>query len=56
MAVSYGAVAPINPEAWAIVDGKLYLNFDEPTQGQWEKDTAGNIIKADANWPGVLSE
>ena len=56
MAVAHGAVAPINPEAWAIVDGKLYLNFDQPTQAQWDQDKPGHIKKANANWPGVLSE
>ena len=50
-----GTVAPANPTAWLLVEGKLYLNFDKPTQEQWKRDIPGNIEKADANWPRVLS-
>lgn len=56
LAVAHKTIAPINPESWAIIEGKLYLNFDKPTQEQWKKDIPGNIKKADANWPGVLAE
>ena len=55
-AVAAGAVAPTNPAVWMLVDGKLYLNFDKPTREQWKRDIPGHIKKADANWPGVLSE
>ncbi|MEO1673682.1 MAG: YHS domain-containing (seleno)protein [Cyanobacteria bacterium J06631_2] len=53
-AVSQGYTAPIDPQAWKIVDDKLYLNFNEDIQGRWEKDIPGNIQKADSNWPEVL--
>ena len=55
-AVAAGTVAPSNPTAWMLVEGKLYLNSDEPTQERWKRDIPGNIEKADANWPGVLSD
>lgn len=54
-AVSQGYTAPIDPNAWAIVDDQLYLNFNRNVQRRWERDIPGNIAKADANWPGVLS-
>ncbi|NES87114.1 MAG: YHS domain-containing protein [Moorea sp. SIO2B7] len=54
-AVSQGYTAPIDPEAWKIVNGKLYLNFNKRVQKQWERDIPGNIAKADQNWPGVLN-
>ena len=54
-AVSQGYTAPIDPEAWKIVEGKLYLNYDQRVQDRWAKDIPGNIAKADANWPGVLA-
>jgi pyruvate/2-oxoglutarate dehydrogenase complex dihydrolipoamide dehydrogenase (E3) component len=38
----------------AIVDGRLYLNYNFEIQRKWEKDISGHIKKADANWPGVL--
>ncbi len=54
-AVSQGNTAPIDPNAWKIVDGKLYLNYNKSVQRTWEKDIPGNIAKADRNWPGVLN-
>lgn len=55
-AVSQGYTADIDPEAWKIVDGKLYLNYNQSIQKKWSKDIPGNIAKADQNWPSVLSE
>lgn len=52
--VALGSAPPIDPAAWSIVDGKLYLNYNLPTRATWEKDIPGYIRKADANWPGVL--
>jgi YHS domain-containing protein len=54
--VALGSAPPIDPAAWSIVDGKLYLNFNLPTRATWEKDIPGYIRKADANWPGVLEK
>jgi YHS domain-containing protein len=53
-AVAQGYTASIDPEAWKIVDGKLYLNYDEEVQDKWEQDIPGFIEKANTNWPGVL--
>lgn len=55
-AVSQGYTASIDPNAWRIVDGKLYLNYSKSVQRRWERDIPGNINKADANWPGVLAD
>jgi len=52
-AVSQGYSAKIDPEAWKIVDGKLYLNYSKGVQQRWQADMAGNIAKGDANWPKV---
>ena len=54
-AVSQGYTAAVDPTAWAIVDGRLYLNFDARIQNRWQQDIPGNIAKADQNWPGVLT-
>ncbi|PZD71199.1 hypothetical protein C1752_07475 [Acaryochloris thomasi RCC1774] len=54
-AVKKGTTAPIDPQAWKIVDGKLYLNLNPSIQKRWQKDIPGNIAKADENWPNVLS-
>ena len=50
-AVSKGRTASIDPEAWKIVDGRLYLNYSKGVQKKWEQDVPGNIVKADRNWP-----
>ena len=54
-AVSEGYTAAIDPTAWKIVDGKLYLNFNARIQRRWEQDIPGKIARANQNWPGVLS-
>jgi hypothetical protein len=46
---------PIDPSAWRIVDGRLYLNFSQDVQRDWEKDIPGFIGKGDHNWPGLES-
>lgn len=53
-AVSQGYTAKGDPQAWKIVDGKLYLNYNRDVQKTWSKNVATNIAKADANWPKVL--
>ena len=53
-AVAKGYTASTVPEAWAIVDGKLYLNYSLGVQKRWRKDIPGYIKRADRNWPSVL--
>jgi hypothetical protein len=52
-AVSRGYTADTDPEAWKIIDGKLYLNYSKSVQRKWETDIPGNVAKADGNWPGL---
>ncbi len=54
-AVSQGYTADIDPEAWKIEDGRLYLNYSLDVQKKWATDIPGNIAKADANWPKLLA-
>lgn len=55
-AVSQGYTAPSDPQAWRVVDGKLYLNYSEDVQKKWVRDIPGFIAKADTNWPKVLEK
>ena len=55
-AVSQGYTASTVPEAWKIVDGKLYLNYSKGVQATWEQNIPGNIQSANANWPAVLDK
>jgi YHS domain-containing protein len=44
----------IDPEAWRIVDGKLYLFFGKGGLEQdWDPNPAAVVEKADANWPAI---
>lgn len=54
-AVSQGYTAAGNPNNWRIVDGKLYLNYNDEIQTRWEGDIPGHIRSANGNWPNVLS-
>lgn len=55
-AVSQGYTADIDPEAWKIVGGRLYLNYSKSVQTRWQQDIPGNIAKGDANWPSIRAE
>jgi YHS domain-containing protein len=50
-AVSEGHTATIDPEAWKIVNSKLYLNYSKSIRETWQKDQANRITAADKNWP-----
>ncbi|MEP3298496.1 MAG: YHS domain-containing (seleno)protein [Pseudoruegeria sp.] len=54
-AVSKGGIATTSPDAWTVHKGRLYLNYNTTVRGIWSEDIPGNIVKADANWPSVLS-
>ncbi len=50
---SQGHKADIDPTAFSIIDGQLYLNYSHDVQAQWKTDIPGYIVKADQNWPEV---
>lgn len=46
-----------NPKkAYSVVDGKLYLNYDQSVKKLWEEDTKENIKTANTNWPALLEK
>ena len=49
-AVSQGYTASSDPEAWTVVDGKLYVNYSKSVKDTWDKDTKKYIIDANENW------
>ncbi|MFI5295006.1 MAG: YHS domain-containing (seleno)protein [Thermodesulfovibrionales bacterium] len=55
-AVSQGTTADIDPDAWNIVDGRLYINLSKRIKDKWSKDIPGYIKKADEKWPNVLKK
>jgi YHS domain-containing protein len=49
--VARGYKVDIDPEAWHIHRGSLYLNYDRGVQRQWQRDIPGHVARAEANWP-----
>jgi len=47
---SQGYKVSTQPDAFAIVDGKLYLNYSKPVQATWNTDRPGFIRVANQQW------
>jgi YHS domain-containing protein len=48
-----GYKAAVDPAAFTVVNGKLYLNYNKDVRKQWSADIPGLVAKADKNWPEV---
>ena len=55
-AAANGSLAKTNPDAWRIIDGRLYLNFSTSVQRRWVKDIPGHIEKANGNWDELATK
>jgi hypothetical protein len=54
LGVAYGEVTrDIDPEAWSIIKGKLYLNYSKGGAGDFVEESDTLIARADAKWPKV---
>ena len=51
--VAKNSLVGIDPHAWSIQDGILYLNYNQNVQETWLQDIAGHIDQADGNWPAL---
>ncbi|HKL65907.1 MAG TPA: YHS domain-containing (seleno)protein [Roseovarius sp.] len=49
-----GKLYSTQPDNWAIVDDKLYLNFNDDIQARWQEDIPGFIEAGDERWPEIL--
>jgi YHS domain-containing protein len=54
--VAGGYKAATDPEAFTVVDGKLYLNYSLGVRRQWSADIPGFVAKADRNWSSVAGQ
>lgn len=52
-AVSRGTIASIDPNAWHIENGQLYLNLNPRIHRKFMSNLADTILRAEANWPGI---
>lgn len=48
--VAKGEYYEVDPEAWAIVDGKLYINYSRNVRGKWLETPSEQIAKAEEVW------
>ena len=48
-----GHKAPTQTDTWAIVDGKLYFNYNTKVKEMWSKQQTILIEKANAQWPTI---
>jgi YHS domain-containing protein len=55
-AVSQGYTAPIDPNAFQIVNGRLLLQYSLSVRKDFSQDAEGNLRKADANWPAIVEK
>jgi YHS domain-containing protein len=53
--VSKNTLAPIEVDAFQIVGGRLLLQYDKGVRDQFNRNTQGNLAKANANWPGLVA-
>ena len=53
-AVAHDHTAGSDPQAFEIVDGRLYLNYNIETQRKWAANRSSFIRDAERNWPAVL--
>ena len=45
----------IDPKAFTIVDGRLYLNYSPAIQAKWRAQQSADINLANTNWPKVIT-
>jgi len=54
--VSLNKTVNIDPTAFQIIDGKLYLQYSTSILEKFNQDQAGNLQKAQANWPSLVEQ
>ncbi len=54
-AASRGQMADVDPTAWTILGGRLYLNFNQDVQSRWRPYAADYVEDADAEWTELES-
>jgi YHS domain-containing protein len=54
--VAGGYKAKIDPLAFSVIGGKLYLNYNTEVQSKWTKDVNHYISKAENEWSEVIKQ
>lgn len=54
--VAKDGLVSIEPDRFKVIDGKLYLNYNDEVQTAWLKDPAGYIRQADKKFKSLLQQ
>ena len=54
--LSKGKLVEIDVDAFQIVEGRLLLQYSKGVRDDFNKDTKGNLAKAEAKWPGLVEK
>ena len=54
-AVSIGKLRPVDPTIYQIENGRLILQHTQEAYDLFNKDLKASVVKADQNWPGLVS-
>jgi len=54
--VSRNKLAPIDVDAFQVVDGKLFLQYSKSVRDSFNEDQQGNLMKANQNWPTLVEK
>ena len=46
----------VDVDAFQIVNGRLLLQYSKGVRDDFNKDTKGNLAKAEANWPELVEK
>ena len=49
-AMSHGFTVSSDPQAFSVINDKLYLNYSKSVRAKWLKDSSGHIVSADKQW------
>lgn len=55
-AVGHNYTAKGDPQAWRIVDNKLFLNYNKDVQAKWQEEIPKYIADGDKNWKELASK
>ena len=51
-----GITSNIDPEAWRIVEGKLYMSYDKAFAAEFGAHPGDYLTKAEAHWPSLKAK
>jgi hypothetical protein len=53
LGITNGMKAEVDPQAWTIVDGRLYLNYSQDARDRWRQNAMAHIKAADEKWTAL---